>query len=153
MPHPKRFSLTVRQYTCHIHSCTLMPAKSELYSDGKYWCGRGIGVDSFTQGKTLDELKENIREAVDLHVEEELAKGESIQILSLSGTDRGTVAPVAGCWQYTGKKRNYRRFPPSRVTMRSVVPQTAIRSVARSPRYSRRRARAAGPRENWRMNS
>jgi predicted RNase H-like HicB family nuclease len=41
----------------------------EIYNDGEFWCARGIGVDIFTQGRTLDELKENIREAVGLHQE------------------------------------------------------------------------------------
>ncbi|MGD0080175.1 MAG: hypothetical protein ABSB80_05955 [Methanoregula sp.] len=44
-----------------------MLVKFEIYSDDKFWCGRGIGVDIFTQGKTLDELAANIREAVELH--------------------------------------------------------------------------------------
>jgi hypothetical protein len=30
-----------------------MLVKFECYSDGKFWCARGIGVDIFTQGKTL----------------------------------------------------------------------------------------------------
>ena len=68
----------------------------EIYSDGKYWCGRGIGVDIFTQGKTLDELMANIREAVELHVEEEPGTWESIRILSLSETEAGPVARASG---------------------------------------------------------
>jgi hypothetical protein len=32
-------------------------------------CGRGIGQDIFMQGQTVDELYENIREAVGLHFE------------------------------------------------------------------------------------
>ena len=71
--------------------------KFECYHDGKYWCGRGIGVDVFTQGKNLDELMENIRDAVELHFEEELAKGESIRILSISETEVGSVARASGC--------------------------------------------------------
>jgi hypothetical protein len=86
----------VAQYTT-ISGCALMLVKFEIYSDGKYWCGRGIGVDIFTQGKTLDELMANIREAVGLHFEEELGKGESIRILSISETEVGTVARAAGC--------------------------------------------------------
>lgn len=74
-----------------------MLVKFEIYSDGKYWCGRGIGVDIFTQGKTLDKLMANIREAVELHFEEELGKGESIRILTISETEVGTVARAAGC--------------------------------------------------------
>jgi predicted RNase H-like HicB family nuclease len=35
------------------------------------WCARGLGVGIFTQGATLDELVANIREAVELHFEDE----------------------------------------------------------------------------------
>ncbi len=69
----------------------------ETCSDGRYWCGRGIGVDIFTQGKTPDELMANIREAVGLHFEEEPGKGKSIRILTLSETEAGTVARASGC--------------------------------------------------------
>ena len=41
--------------------------KIEAYHDGEFWCARGIGEDIFTQGETLDELMENIKEAVVLH--------------------------------------------------------------------------------------
>ncbi len=41
-----------------------MLVKIETYFDGEFWCARGIGEDIFTQGKTLDELFENIKEAV-----------------------------------------------------------------------------------------
>ena len=44
-----------------------MLVKLEAYNDGKYWCARGMGVDIFTQGKTLDELMSNIKEAVETH--------------------------------------------------------------------------------------
>jgi predicted RNase H-like HicB family nuclease len=44
-----------------------MLVKIETYFDGEYWCARGIGEDIFTQGKTLDELHENIKEAVSVH--------------------------------------------------------------------------------------
>jgi len=71
--------------------------KFECYSDGKHWCGRGIGVDIFTQGKSLDELMANIREAVELHFEEELTQGECIRILSISETEVGTIARASGC--------------------------------------------------------
>jgi hypothetical protein len=74
-----------------------MLVKFEIYYEGKYWSGRGIGVDIFTQGKTLDELMANIREAVELHFEEELGKGENIRILTITETEVGTVARAAGC--------------------------------------------------------
>jgi predicted RNase H-like HicB family nuclease len=44
-----------------------MLVKIEAYHDGEFWCARGIGEDIFTQGETLDELIENIKEAVALH--------------------------------------------------------------------------------------
>ena len=69
-----------------------MIVKFEIYSDGIFWCARGIGVDIFTQGKTLDALMKNIREAVELHFEDELEKGEHIQILTISETEVGPVA-------------------------------------------------------------
>lgn len=44
-----------------------MLIKIEIYFDGEFWCARGIGEDIFTQGKTLDELHQNIKEAVAVH--------------------------------------------------------------------------------------
>jgi len=41
--------------------------KMETYFDGEFWCARGIGDDIFTQGNTLDELCQNIKEAVAVH--------------------------------------------------------------------------------------
>ncbi len=61
-----------------------MLVKFEVYKDGKHWCARGIGVDIFTQGKTLDELMKNINEAVALNFEDELKKGREVRILSIS---------------------------------------------------------------------
>jgi predicted RNase H-like HicB family nuclease len=68
----------------------------ETCSDGNYWSGRGIGGDIFTQGKILDSLMVNIREAVELHFEGEPGKGECIRIFSLSETEAGTVARASG---------------------------------------------------------
>ena len=58
-----------------------MLVKLEAYHDGDSWCARGIGEDVFTQGNSLDELMDNIKEAVSLHLEEVLATGEDLQIL------------------------------------------------------------------------
>jgi len=58
-----------------------MLVKIETYFDGDYWCARGIGEDIFTQGKTLDELHENVKEAVACHFED---TSEPITILTLS---------------------------------------------------------------------
>jgi predicted RNase H-like HicB family nuclease len=46
-----------------------MLIKIETYHDGEFWCARSIGEDIFTQGKTFDELIENVKEAVALHFE------------------------------------------------------------------------------------
>ena len=51
-------------------SLIIMIVKIEAYHDGEFWCARGISEDIFTQGKTLDELIENIKEAVALHFDE-----------------------------------------------------------------------------------
>jgi len=44
-----------------------MLVKFEVYHDGEFWCARGIGQNIFTQGKTVDEVYANIREAVAAH--------------------------------------------------------------------------------------
>ena len=46
-----------------------MLVKIEVYNDGESWCARGIGEDIFTQGQTVDELYDKIKEAVALHFE------------------------------------------------------------------------------------
>jgi len=58
-----------------------MLIKIETYFDGEFWCARGIGADIFTQGKTLDELHQNIKEAVAVHYGE---IDEPLTILTLS---------------------------------------------------------------------
>ncbi|WP_292460249.1 type II toxin-antitoxin system HicB family antitoxin [Methanothermococcus sp.] len=68
-----------------------MLVKFEIYKDGEYWCAEGIGVDIFTQGKTLDELMDNIKEAVEVHFEEDIQYGKHITILSMSEIE---VAPI-----------------------------------------------------------
>ena len=47
-----------------------MLVKIEAYHDGEFWCARGISEDIFTQGKALDELIDNIKEAVALHFDD-----------------------------------------------------------------------------------
>jgi predicted RNase H-like HicB family nuclease len=60
-----------------------MLVKVEVYNDGEYWCARGIGEDVFTQGKTVDELYKNIREAVEVHFEDRVPASD-IDILVVS---------------------------------------------------------------------
>ena len=74
-----------------------MLVKFEIYHDGGFWCARGIGVDIFTQGKTLDELTVNIQDAVRLHFEECIDAGELITIVSLTEFQAGSVARISGC--------------------------------------------------------
>ncbi|MGB5158466.1 type II toxin-antitoxin system HicB family antitoxin [Desulfobacterium sp. N47] len=45
--------------------------KAEIYNDGEYYCGRCIDFDIFTQGKSLDELVKNLKEAIQLHFEDD----------------------------------------------------------------------------------
>jgi len=67
--------------------------KIETYFDGEFWCARGIGEDIFTQGNTLDELYQNISEAVAVHYGE---TDEPITILTLSEVKlAGAKAPTS----------------------------------------------------------
>jgi len=45
--------------------------KAEIYFNGKYYCARMLDIDSFTQGKMLDEAIEKLKESVALHREDE----------------------------------------------------------------------------------
>ena len=69
-----------------------MLVKFEVYKDERSWCAKGIGVDIFTQGENLDDLMVNINEAVALHFEDELRRGEEIRILSISEMEVGAIA-------------------------------------------------------------
>ncbi len=44
--------------------------KAEIYLDGEYYCAKTLGWDVFTQGKTLDETIDNLKEAVALHFDD-----------------------------------------------------------------------------------
>lgn len=70
-----------------------MLVKMEAYNDGEYWCARGIGEDVFTQGKTFDELLENIREAVAVHFEGEESAAD---VLLLSEVKLHHAAAASG---------------------------------------------------------
>ena len=60
-----------------------MLVKLEAYHDGESWCARGMGEDIFTQGESLDELVDNIKDAVVLHLEGKVEQGEAIRALIL----------------------------------------------------------------------
>ena len=55
-----------------------MRVKLEAYHDGEYWCARGVGVSVFIQGDTFEALLENAQEALALHFNDELGRGEKI---------------------------------------------------------------------------
>ena len=44
--------------------------KADIYYDGEFYCGRCLDFDIFTQGKTLDELAQHLKEAIRLHFED-----------------------------------------------------------------------------------
>ena len=73
-----------------------MLVKFEIYNDGEMWCARGIGQDIFTQGRTLDELLGNMKEAVQVHFEDVLERGEEIKIISISEFEVGPDVKAAG---------------------------------------------------------
>ncbi len=70
-----------------------MLVKVEVYNDGEAWCARGIGQDIFTHGHTVDELYENIREAVALHFDGDIPATD-IDVLLVSEI-KITHAPAA----------------------------------------------------------
>lgn len=45
--------------------------KVEIYHDGDFYCARCLDLDIFSQGKTLDEVVENIKESIMLYFEDE----------------------------------------------------------------------------------
>ncbi len=46
--------------------------KAEIHYDGEYYCGMCLDFDVFSQGKTLDKLVRNLKEAIRLHLEEDI---------------------------------------------------------------------------------
>ena len=70
-----------------------MLVKIETYFDGEFWCARGISEDIFTQGRSLDDLHENIKEAVAAHYGD---TGEPITILTLSEVKLTDAKATAG---------------------------------------------------------
>ncbi len=43
--------------------------KALIDYDGKYYCARCFEIDVFTQGKTIDETIQNLKEAITLHLD------------------------------------------------------------------------------------
>lgn len=72
-----------------------MLLKFEVYKDGRWWGARALGYAIFTQGRTLDRLYENIKEAAHLHFEEEVEKGEKLEILILADAEVSSARKTA----------------------------------------------------------
>ena len=61
-----------------------MLVKFEVYRDGRWRGARALDHSIFTQGRTLDEVYKNIKEATRLHFEELVEAGEKVEILILA---------------------------------------------------------------------
>ena len=77
-----------------------MLVKVEVYHDGENWCARGIGEDIFTQGATVDEVYNNIKEAVALHFENG-SHTDKIDILVVSELKLDHAPPAPGKPSFT----------------------------------------------------
>jgi len=66
-----------------------MIVQFEVYTDGKYWCARGIGADIFTQAKTRDDLTVQMNDAAALHFAEQIDAGEEITVVPLTDIQDG----------------------------------------------------------------
>lgn len=47
--------------------------KADIYHNGEFYCARCLDFDVFTQGKTLNEVIGNLKEAVHLHFQDDPA--------------------------------------------------------------------------------
>ncbi len=70
-----------------------MLVKIEIYFDGEFWCARGIGENIFTQGNTLEDLYQNIKEAISVHYSE-IDEPITILTLKLAFTSTGLGYPL-----------------------------------------------------------
>jgi hypothetical protein len=61
--------------------------KVEAYFDGENWCAKALGACICSQGTSLDELMENVKEAVALHYETEIDKGNPLSVLLIAETE------------------------------------------------------------------
>ena len=64
-----------------------MQVKIEAYFDGENWCARALGACICSQGRSLDDLIENVKEAVAVHYEEEIKRGTPLSILLMAETE------------------------------------------------------------------
>ena len=64
-----------------------MQVKVEAYFDGEQWCARALGACLCSQGESLDDLLQNVKEAVALHYQEEIDKGNPLSVLLIAETE------------------------------------------------------------------
>jgi predicted RNase H-like HicB family nuclease len=51
-----------------------------IYSEGKYYVSQSLNVDVSSFGETVEEAKNNLKEALDLYFEDEPARKNFVQI-------------------------------------------------------------------------
>jgi hypothetical protein len=64
-----------------------MQVKVEAYFDGEQWCAKALGACICSQGRSLDELMENVKEAVALHYEGEIDRDQPLSVLLIAETE------------------------------------------------------------------
>ena len=73
-----------------------MLVQVRIYRDeDNAWCASGVDHGIHTQGDTLDELFSNIEEATQLHFEDDLAAGRTIDLLIVAQREFAN-APAPG---------------------------------------------------------
>jgi len=65
--------------------------KAEIYYDGEYYCAKCLDFDIFTQGETLDEVVSNLKEAIQLHFEDETAGKDRVSASLFTLMDLGEI--------------------------------------------------------------
>ena len=61
-----------------------------------HWCAEGVGHGIVTQGDDLNDLMRNIREACELHFEEDIAAGRTIDLLVTAKLELAGATTPAG---------------------------------------------------------
>jgi predicted RNase H-like HicB family nuclease len=78
----RRTNLVERTFTASV----------EFDADAKLYVGTIPGLSgAHSQGATLDELRENLREVIELIIEEKAARGESLEVVPFVGIQQIVV--------------------------------------------------------------
>ena len=65
--------------------------KAEIYYDGEFYCAKCLDFDIFTQGKSLDEVVSNLKEAIQLHFDDENIDHRHIPVSLFTMMDLGEI--------------------------------------------------------------